>query len=74
LCKYEYIHEKNHFEPLPLVTDDYAHIEAKYEKRKTIIRTEIKNQLGVMSLSLKASQIDIFGDEAVRKEDNNEEQ
>jgi hypothetical protein len=74
LCKYEYIHEKNHFEPLPLVTDDYAHIEAKYEKRKTIIRKEIKDQLGVMVLSLKASQIDIFGDEAVRKEDNNDEQ
>lgn len=70
LCKYEYIHEKNHFEPLPLVTADYAHIEAKYEKRKTIIRTEIKNQLGVMSLSLKASQIDIFGDEAVEEKEN----
>ena len=70
LCKYEYIHEKNHFEPPPLVTDDYAHIEAKYEKRKTIIRKEIKNQLGVMVLSLKASQIDIFGDEAVEEKEN----
>jgi hypothetical protein len=54
----------------PLVTDDYAHIEEKYEKRKTIIRKEIKNQLGVMSLSLKASQIDIFGDEAVEEKEN----
>jgi hypothetical protein len=54
----------------PLVTDDYAHIEAKYEKRKTIIRKEIKNQLGVMSLSLKASQIIIFGDEEVEEKEN----
>lgn len=74
LCKYEYTQEKNHFIPLPLVTDDYAHIEAKYEKHKTIIRKRIKDQLGVMVLSLKASQIDIFGDEAVRKEDNDEQQ
>ena len=70
LCKYEYTQEKNHFIAPPLVTDDYAHIEEKYEKRKTIIRKEIKNQLGVMSLSLKASQIIIFGDEEVEEKEN----
>lgn len=70
LCKYEYIHEKNHFNPPPLVTDDYDHIEAKYKKRKTIIHKEIKDQLGIMHLSLKASQIDIFGDELTNEKVN----